>query len=358
MPVTKHLLIRLITIDRCLQNRVRKWTLDDLVKACNEALRHHEGTTGTLCRRTLQYDIQLMRSNKLGLNAPIVVTEKKYYCYGRPNYSIYRLPFSKENLDLLTETLKLLNKSAIFPQLNLISDMLQQLAGYTSYTPEKETPVIYPDNYIRMPDPQLIKTLYQHIIDKKSVCIRYVSFRSSVMHHIVISPYLLKEYGNHWFVTGYDHRNKTVQTWSTNRISTLFPDTGQPYVENTFFDPKHYFDAVIGVSRTLYQKKQAVIIQIDRETAPYILCKPLHQSQKTLQEHKGAIVISLHVCLNLELEREILKLGQHAKVLHPRLLKSRIARHFREAAQRYRTFETDDSGTNSQNLHNFNFNKP
>ncbi len=335
MPVTKHLLIRLITIDRCLQNRLRKWTLNDLVKACSEALLKCEGAKDGVSKRTLQYDIQLMRSNKLGLNAPISVTGKKYYYYSQPNYSIYRLPFSQENLNLLTETLKLLNKSAIFPQLNAISDMLQQLAGYTSYNPEKETPIIYPETASHSSDSSLIKALYQHIVNKKSICIRYISFRKSVMHHIIISPYLLKEYENHWFVTGYNHQNKTIQTWRTDRITAFFSDTGQPYIENTFFNPEHYFDAIIGVSRVLKQKKQTVVLQIDKQTVPYILCYPLHHSQKILQEGEEGIIISLHICLNLELEKEILKLAQHVKVLRPRLLRNRIARHLQQAAQQY-----------------------
>ena len=33
MPVSKNALIRYRTIDNCLRNRYRKWTLDDLIEA-------------------------------------------------------------------------------------------------------------------------------------------------------------------------------------------------------------------------------------------------------------------------------------------------------------------------------------
>ena len=76
MPANKNALIRYKTIDRCLRNRYRRWTLDDLVDACCDALYDMEGITKGVCARTVQMDIQIMRSDKLGYNAPIVVYDK------------------------------------------------------------------------------------------------------------------------------------------------------------------------------------------------------------------------------------------------------------------------------------------
>ena len=40
MPINLNNLIRYRTIDNCLRNRYKKWTLDDLIDACSEALYH------------------------------------------------------------------------------------------------------------------------------------------------------------------------------------------------------------------------------------------------------------------------------------------------------------------------------
>ena len=45
MPANKNALIRYKTIDRCLRNKYRRWTLDDLVEACSDALYEMEGIT-------------------------------------------------------------------------------------------------------------------------------------------------------------------------------------------------------------------------------------------------------------------------------------------------------------------------
>lgn len=62
MPANKNALIRYKTIDNCLRNRYRRWTLEDLVEACSDALYDMEGITKGVCARTIQMDIQIMRS--------------------------------------------------------------------------------------------------------------------------------------------------------------------------------------------------------------------------------------------------------------------------------------------------------
>ncbi len=79
MPVNRNALIRYRTIDQCLQNRFKKWTLDDLIDACADAIYEYQGFDTGVSRRTVQADIEMMRSNKLGYEAPIVVVDKKYY---------------------------------------------------------------------------------------------------------------------------------------------------------------------------------------------------------------------------------------------------------------------------------------
>ena len=109
MPANKNALIRYRTIDRCLRNRYRRWTLDDLVDACCDALLDMEGITKGVCARTVQMDIQIMRSDKLGYNAPIVVYDKIYYTYADPDYSITEMPLSMDDCKLIKEAITLLD---------------------------------------------------------------------------------------------------------------------------------------------------------------------------------------------------------------------------------------------------------
>lgn len=108
MPANKNALIRYKTIDNCLRNKYRRWTLDDLVDACCDALYEMEGITKGVCARTVQMDIQIMRSDKLGYNAPIEVYDRIYYRYADPEYSITDMPLTLEDCKLIKEAIVLL----------------------------------------------------------------------------------------------------------------------------------------------------------------------------------------------------------------------------------------------------------
>jgi len=110
MPANKNALIRYKTIDRCLRNRYRRWTLDDLVDACSDALYDMEGIVKGISKRTVQADIQMMRSDKLGFYAPIEVYDNKYYRYSDPDYSISDSPISSEDYKAVVLAINLIKK--------------------------------------------------------------------------------------------------------------------------------------------------------------------------------------------------------------------------------------------------------
>ena len=108
MPANKNALIRYKTIDNCLRTRYRRWTLEDLVEACSDALYDMEGITKGVCARTVQMDIQIMRSDKLGYNAPIEVYDSIYYRYAHPDYSIPEMHLHIEDCKLIKQDINLI----------------------------------------------------------------------------------------------------------------------------------------------------------------------------------------------------------------------------------------------------------
>ena len=127
MPVNKNALIRYKTIDRCLRNRYRRWTLDDLVEVCSDALYDMEGITKGVSIRTVQADIQIMRSDKLGYNAPIDVYDNKYYRYEDPDYSISESPLTMEDYELMTKAVAMIQQCQEGNQLEDLKDVLTKV---------------------------------------------------------------------------------------------------------------------------------------------------------------------------------------------------------------------------------------
>ncbi|QKJ32125.1 WYL domain-containing protein [Mucilaginibacter mali] len=320
MPVNRNALIRYRTIDTCLQNRFKKWTLDDLIDACADALYEYQGIDTGVSRRSVQADIEMMRSNKLGYEAPIIVVDKKYYTYADKDYSITNIPLNQQDMQVLTEVSGLLQQFKGFSHFTDLNEMVSKLEDkiYTQKT--QGAPVIDFEKNDNLKGLEYLEVIRKFIVAKKTMCVTYQSFKAREASDICFSAYLLKEYRNRWFVLGMPHkRNAHILNLALDRIQKIeeHPD---PYRENRDINFATYYNDCVGVTKSPGQRDVEVVFWIDNSNAPYIITKPLHHTQKLLKEGAGGKIFSIKVILNFELERELLGFGPKIRVLGPRIL--------------------------------------
>jgi predicted DNA-binding transcriptional regulator YafY len=335
MPLNRNTLMRIRTIDACLQRRQRRWTIEDLRQACADALYDYEGID-SVSLRTVQRDIELMRSDKLGYYAPIVVRDRKYYEYEDPDFSITQLPLSQRDLEELSSAMDIIKHYQGFQGMAGQEDVLARMQDNLQFQSSHHQ-IVYIDTNTKLKGLHFLSCLYDHIAKKEPIILEYQSFKSTRPKSFYLSPYLLKEFNNRWFLFAYNKLMRDVQTLAIDRIVSVSYDDKGRYVENTFFNPDTYFDDMVGVTRSLNSQKEVVTLRFDTCEAPYILTKPMHSSQQLVKkEENGRITISLNVIINLELERLILGFGCHVEVLAPRLLRTRIARNVNASTKKYR----------------------
>lgn len=89
-------LLRHKTIDACLRNKSRKYSLNDLILQCTRALSKSLKSNERISLRTMQADIEFMRDPVNGYGAPIEVYDKKYYRYSNPDFSLGNLTIRKD----------------------------------------------------------------------------------------------------------------------------------------------------------------------------------------------------------------------------------------------------------------------
>ncbi len=325
MPLNKLALLRYKTIDQCLRNRFRKWTLDDLVEACANALYEYEGITQGVSRRTVQLDIQNMRSDKLGYNAPIIVQDKKFYIYEDREYSITKNPLSKQDVDTLTEVVGVLKQFKGFSYFDELTEMVSRLEDKLYKQQHKGLSYIDFEKNELLKGLEYIDPLHKAIINRKTLLITYQSFKSKQANAIEYYPYLLKEYRNRWFLLGRrkNHKSGNITLLALDRIVAFSEMHNEPFVESAF-NPHTFFDDVIGVTKSSNDRPQNITLWVDKENAPYVLTKPLHPSQELRKQDDSGIIINICVVINFELEREILGFGERMKILSPRRLKQRL----------------------------------
>ncbi|MFL5729529.1 MAG: WYL domain-containing protein [Cytophagaceae bacterium] len=345
MPVNRNALIRYRTIDTCLRNRFRKWTLEDLIDACSEALYEYEGIEKGISKRTIQMDLQMMRSDKLGYNAPIIIQQKKYYSYEDPEYSITNIPLSNQDLNKLTEVVEILKQFRGFSHFQELSGMVQRLEDKVHSAKTKQESVIDFETNDNLKGLEHIDFIYRAIINKHCLEMTYQSFKARTPNTFIFHPYLLKEYRNRWFVLGTTKKNHPIQNLALDRILDI-EISDSKFVECPQNDIKSNFKDVIGVTVNHQARAEKIVLFFDHPTAPYVLTKPIHHSQKLLETLPHGVIISLDVQINFELEREILGFGDSVRVIGPESLKRRIKDKFSHAIDLYNT-ELSISGLNA-----------
>lgn len=334
MPVNRNALIRFRTIDNCLRNRHRRWTLEDLIDACSDALYEYEGIDKGVSKRSVQMDIQMMRSDKLGYNAPIVVLEKKYYTYDDPDYSITNIPLTDQDLGKLTEVVEILRQFKGFSHFHELSGMVQRLENKIYAAKTNQEPVIDFEKNDNLKGLEHIDTLYQAIIKKSAVELCYQSFKARTSSNFHFHPYYLKEYRNRWFVIGIKKKGTPILNLALDRIISI-EECNIKYAPKEDFNLNGYLHDIVGVSVNPNGQPERVLIRADRETAPYIQTKPIHHSQQVVETLPDGVIFSLYVQLNFELEREILGFGDRIKVLAPEKLRRQIKDTFEHALDLY-----------------------
>ena len=96
MPTNKNALLRYQILDRCFSSKVR-YCLEELKDVLEEKLGY------SVSKRTIRYDIENMR------NSPYD-GKKCYYHYSDPEFSIFNVGLTNEELDKLLSTIQMLNR--------------------------------------------------------------------------------------------------------------------------------------------------------------------------------------------------------------------------------------------------------
>ncbi len=334
MANTKNATVREIIIDRCLSDQQARYTVRDLMEACNrklEAERMELVSSTTTIRLDLNnmethYGVRIV-SEKVGRNI--------FYRYAKKGESIFHMQLKEDELQLLNQTMQLLSRFEGVPHFEWLEEINSRLSSQFMMNPASQKPVVAFDENPYVDGMKFYRDIYAAIVKKQVLQIKYQSFKREEPFTYIIHPYFLKQYNGRWFLFGWYEQWNEITNIPLDRIIE-FKHISHPYRENKDVDFKKFFENVIGVSFPKGGELTEVRIWVDKQQWPYIKSKPLHGSQQIVAEHEdGSAEISLSVILNFELESRILAQGMHMKVLSPESLRDKISSQLNEAAKLY-----------------------
>lgn len=314
MPTNKGALIRRQVLDRCLSSN-RNFTLHELMEKCNDTLVEH-GFRKVTSENTIRTDLfELEAQYTQAEIVPIRKGRNIYYHYKDPNFSIYKIPLTDDEILGLTQAVSVLSRFDGMPGFEWLDRLIKRFKPSINIDTDIKSIVGFDENP-NLKGKEHFAPLLKSILGRQVLIVRYCGYRNPQETNLIIHPYFIKEYNNRWFLLGLNDELGQITTLAFDRILEFTPIV-KTYKPNTSVDFSAFFNDMIGVSRSPEGTSQEVRLFISNSQLPYILSKPLHNSQRIVEKSENGAVLSLNVIFNYELEREILSLGDYVKVLYP-----------------------------------------
>ncbi len=316
MATNKNAIIRYQALDQCFRNPGRKYYMDELIIACNEALLDIDPESTGIKRRQVYEDIKFMKDSR-GYDAPIESFRdgrKAFYRYADMNFTINKQPLNEQEAQQLRESLMTLSRFSGLPQFEWVEEMKLRLEQ--SFKLKTEDKILSFDENPYLTGREYIGDLYNAIINKQALIITYKPFKTDVVRSYDFHPYYLKQYNNRWFLWGLEEKRDNLTNLPLDRIQSI-KESKTIYQINTKINFDEYFEDVIGVSVTPNVEPQKVCLKIAADLWPYIKTKPLHGSQKTIEINEKYIKIELALIPNYEFYSMIFSHGDNIEIVGP-----------------------------------------
>ena len=339
MPTNKNALLRYQILDRCFSNRYRKYTIEDLVDAVNEALYDMYGSEVSM--RQIRDDIKYMR-DRVSYNAPIEAVpfdgKRCYYRYSDPNYTIFNTELTTEEVTKLCSTINMLGRYRGGAN-RWLEEVISNLELRFGIKTNREHIVAFEQND-QLRGLEFLSELIDSAINHQPLNLLYRTYNGKETN-VVIHPYHVKQYNNRWFLFGLEQtpNGDRIANRALDRI-VKFSISNVPFVPNTSIDFSTRFDDVVGVTIPDDDvQKETVVLKFEPDRFPYVVSKPIHHSQKVLNEDE--CILQIEVRPNKELESVIFTYFPHVEVLKPATLREQFKEKISNNLKKYLSVQKD-----------------
>lgn len=324
MSTNKHAIIRYQTLDRCFRNPGRRYYIDDLIDACNDAIFEYSGNAEGVKRRQVLEDIRFMESEQ-GWSIPLEHIrdgKRVYFRYEDMSFSINNQPLNEMEENQLKEAILTLSRFKGMPQFEWVNELATRLDAELGLSSSQEKVIEFEQNDF-LQGLEHISPLYNAIVYKRTLNITYKSFKQENDQRLTFHPYYLKQYKNRWFVFGFSEEQNFIANLALDRIVEI-NESKSVFVPNNLVDFKEYFDDIIGVTYYKEAQLETILLKINNEVYPYVKTKPLHGSQTVKEKNDISTILQLKLIPNYELESLLLSYGDGIEVIAPESLRQRL----------------------------------
>lgn len=335
MAVNKNALLRFNVLDKCFRNTGRRYSFEDLLEECNNALLDANPESTGIKRRQLFDDISFMESEK-GWSIPLEREKegkKVYYRYEDSKFSISNQPLNEIEANQLKEALLILSRFKGMPQFEWVDELVVRLESAFKLKGIDSKIIDFEQNPF-LKGLEHFSELFNAIIYKRPIQITYKGFKQSVKINYLIHPYFLKQYNNRWFLFGLNDERNEITNIALDRIQSVKVISIE-FKENEIIDFNDYFEDMVGVTSSKESIPEKILIKVNNEYWPYIETKPIHGSQKIKNKDKEFVLIELNVIVNYEFISLLFSHGENITIIEPKGLSEEIVNRAKKLIKNY-----------------------
>ncbi|MFM2232361.1 MAG: hypothetical protein RJB31_1062 [Bacteroidota bacterium] len=331
MPKNKNQDFRFKIIDKYMRSN-QGYSIKDLTEIINRSL--EDDGKGPVTDRTVRNDLQNIQNEY-----PVIIIENKgKFKYEDPNDSIDKFAINDEErnvLDVARQTLSILKGTPFFQQFDDISTRIMGSAVLRTFDTDSS-------NYIQIGEGGIdsgakwLHIIYKAIIERKALTIKYKPFGGELKNR-TISPYLLKEYRNKWYMVAHARELKTEEKTNVFKLFRIdsVQESNEPYIYDEHFNAASYFKYSLGVFHSHENQPQLIRLSFSSTLKSLIKENPIHASMKIEKEDDNGLMVNIYVYNTPELKNMIRSFGSACTVISPDALKVEIQNDLKLALANY-----------------------
>ena len=172
---------------------------------------------------------------------------------------------------------------------------------------------------------QWLEKIYEAISEEKTLKVHYVNYGEKASIR-TISPYLLKEYRNKWYLIAYVHevsRPEKTLLMNLSRIEKI-EDSIEQFIIDKGFDPDDYFKFCLGVFHMHGTEPIDVKLKLKGSIIKLVLEDKIHPTQEIITKTDDELIVRFRVYNTPELKNLIMSYGKNCEVIEPLTLRKEI----------------------------------
>lgn len=334
MPQNKNAIARYIILDRLLQHKYG-YTITELTEHCNRKL--EENGQERVTKRCIEKDLNAIEGYpfyaEVDHSGHTPVEDKngkprnvQLVRYANPYFSIFNHEMNDDEKALLRKALEPFGKFEDIPGF----EQIEQLIASLNVDVDESKKFVYYSVNEKGTNTKVFGKLYSAISEQKAIDLTYHTFDEPEKKHVLLHPYILKEWNRRWYLIAAAADSGKILTFALDRTDEVETCDDMKY-KPASDDLMERYEDIVGI--TYYEGKpiETIYFWASDSSTHYLLTKPIHGTQTKLKEGgeeynallkshpslKGGNFFRLKCIINYELIREILSYGQGIIVLSP-----------------------------------------